>query len=193
MKHEPQRTCIGCRGVFQKEQVVRLVAAAGGVVVDYREKLPGRAVYVCPRRPCIERALTGGNLSRGLKVSLKPPVLDAFIGQLEESISAKIRSLLAMAAKAGKLAAGYSAVHDAQEKNRADLLVFTSDLADGTREKLARAGSAPLRETTLFTREELGRILNRELVGVAAFMDKGFADAAWKELERLKSLINNDR
>ncbi len=188
MKHLPERTCIGCRGVYRKELVVRLVASPEGVVVDYREKLPGRAVYVCPRRPCIEQALTRNNLSRGLKVSVKPPTLRDFMRQLEDAITGKIRSLTAMAAKAGQLAAGYSAVHDAQEKNRVELLVFATDFSDGTRGKLSSASAAPRRAITLFSREEIGRILNRELVGVVAFLDRGFADAVWKESERLKKL-----
>jgi predicted RNA-binding protein YlxR (DUF448 family) len=193
MKHQPERTCIGCRGVFQKEEVVRLVAAPGGIVVDYREKLPGRAVYVCPRRQCIEKALTRDSLSRGLRTPVKPPALDDFIGRLTECIMAKIRSLMAMSAKAGELAAGYSAVQDALEKNRAALLVFAKDLSDGTHEKLERVRSGTLRVTTLFTREEMGLILNRELVGVVAILNKGFADAVWRESKRLKSLINSDR
>ncbi len=48
MKHQPERTCIGCRGVFEKDEVVRIVAGPSGAVIDYREKLPGRAAYVCP-------------------------------------------------------------------------------------------------------------------------------------------------
>ncbi len=161
--------------------------------MDYREKLPGRAVYVCPRRLCIEKAMMRDAVSRGLRAPVKPPAPEELIAQLAESMHAKIRSLLAMAAKAGKLAAGYSAVQDAQGKNRIELLIVASDLADGTREKLERGSSAPVRRITMFTREEVGGILNRELIGVVAFLDKGFADAAWKESERLKSLINSDR
>lgn len=193
MKRQPERTCIGCRGVYQKDRVVRLVAGQGCIIVDYREKLPGRAVYVCPRRLCIEKAMARDTASRGLRAAVKSPAPEELIAQLAESIHVKIRALLAMAAKAGKLAAGYSAVQDALDKNRIELLMVATDLADGTREKLERGSFVPARRITLFTREELGRILNRELIGVVAFVDKGFADAAWKESERLKSLINSDR
>jgi uncharacterized protein len=183
MKRQPERTCIGCRGVYQKDEVVRLVAGPGSIILDYRDKLPGRAVYVCPRRECIEKAMVRDNLSRGLRIHVKPPAPEELIAQLAESIASRLRSLVSMAAKAGKLAAGYSAVHDAQEKNRIELLMVAADLADGTREKLERGSFVPARRVTMFSREEMGLILNRELIGVVAFLEKGFADAVWKESE----------
>jgi predicted RNA-binding protein YlxR (DUF448 family)/ribosomal protein L30E len=192
MKHNPERTCIGCRGVFRKDEVIRIVAGPSGPVLDYREKLPGRAAYACPRRECIEKALNRENLSRALKLKVRPPAPADFIGLLSASMIAKIKSLIAISMKAGKLAAGYSAVQDAIEKGRVHMLLYATDLSGGTREKLELKEMAGLREATILTRDELGRILNRELVGVIAFEDKGLADAVWKETERLKSLINNN-
>ena len=52
------------------------------------------------------------------------------------------------------------------------------------------ADAASLRRTNLFTKDEMGRMLGRDLVGVLGIQDKGLADAIWKEIERLKSLIN---
>ncbi len=190
MKHQPERTCIGCRGVFRKDEVVRIVAGPEGLVIDYREKLPGRAAYVCPRIECIQKALGKGNMSRALKSRIKPPDEGAFIALLSASIREKIKSLISMSAKAGKLAAGYSAVHDALEKGRAEMVLYAEDVSEGTRDKVTAGGAASLREATLFTRDELGSLLDRELVGVLALGDKGLADAVWNEAQRLKSLIN---
>jgi len=191
MKHQPERTCIGCRGVFRKDEVVRIVAGPTGIVIDYREKLPGRAAYVCPRSECIEKALSKESLSRALHCKVKAPAVAEFTALLAASISEKARSLIAMTSKAGKLAAGYSAVHDALEKGRVELVLYAADISEGTREKVDAGKATHLREATLFTRDELGKIVNRELVGVIAIEDKGFADALWRESERLKSLINN--
>jgi predicted RNA-binding protein YlxR (DUF448 family)/ribosomal protein L30E len=189
MRHQPERTCIGCRGVFKKEDVVRIVAGPAGVVIDYREKLPGRAAYVCPRAECITPALAKGSLSRALHLKVAPPGINAFMASLSATITEKAVSIISMALKAGKLAAGYSAVNDALEKGRLEMVLYARDIADGTREKLMKQGAASLREAMLFTRDELGRMLNRELVGVIAIEDKGLADALWKETQRLKSLI----
>jgi predicted RNA-binding protein YlxR (DUF448 family) len=189
MNQGPQRTCIGCRGVFEKDAVVRIVAGPPGIAIDYREKLPGRAAYVCPTVECVTKALSKENLSRALHCKVRAPEPDVFIDQLAALITEKIRSLIVMSAKAGKLAAGYSAVHDAVEKGRVSMLLYAIDLSPGTKEKVASPAAASVRWTTLFTREELGTMLNRELVGVIGIEDKGLSNAVWHEAERLKVLI----
>lgn len=176
--------------MFPKDQVVRIVAGPAGAVLDYREKLPGRAAYVCPRRECIEKGLGREGLSRALKQKVQAPSPAEFTEMLVGSITEKVRSLIAMAAKAGMIAAGYSAVQDALEKGRAEMLLYASDLSEGTREKIDQRAAAGIRETTLLTRDELGRMLNRELVGVVAFTEKRLANAVWSESNRLKGLIN---
>jgi hypothetical protein len=172
--------------------VVRIVSSDVGIAVDYREKLPGRAAYVCPTRDCIAKALGRDNLAKALRVKTRLPNEGDFVALLAASIEARIKSLIAMSAKAGKLAAGYSAVLDALEKGRVELLLFARDISEGTKEKLAIAPAASLRQATFFSRDELGVLLNRELVGVIGIEDKGFADAVWKETERLKGLINHN-
>jgi predicted RNA-binding protein YlxR (DUF448 family) len=176
--------------VFEKDAVVRVVAGPLGVAIDYREKLPGRAAYVCPTVECITKSLSKENLSRALHSRVRSPDAGVFIAQLSALITEKIKALIVMSAKAGKLAAGYSAVHDAVEKNRVSMLLYALDLSEGTKEKVATPTAASVRCTTLFTREELGTLLNRELVGVIGIEDKGLANALWKETERLKGLIN---
>ncbi len=191
MKHQPARTCIGCRGIFTKDEVIRIVAGPGDVVIDYREKLPGRAAYVCPRKGCISKALQKDNLTKALHMNVRLPGAEEFVNLLSAAIQSKIKSLISMAAKAGKLAAGHSAVMDALEKGRVRLLLFARDVSEGTREKTAVPSSETLRAVTLFTRDELGMILGRELVGVIGIEEQGFAQAVWKEAERLKNLIND--
>jgi uncharacterized protein len=190
MGHQPERTCIGCRGVFNKEDVVRIVSGPSGPIIDYREKLPGRAAYVCPRRECIEKALSRMNLSRALHANVTVPEIETFIQALSSAILEKIRSLLPMAARAGMLAAGASAVDDALKKNRVEMLIFAEDLSEGTRHKLLAGGLPPKKQATLFTRDELGQMVGRELVGVVGILDKGFSDAVWNASERLKVLLN---
>lgn len=192
MGHRPERTCIGCRNAFPKDKVVRIVAGPEGPVIDYREKLPGRAAYVCAKKACIEHGLTRENLSRALKTKLTAvPDAAVFINAMTDAARRKILSLLTMAEKAGKLATGYSAVTDALQKNRALLLLFTEDLSEGTRGNIAvEAGAVTDRIVTLFLKNELGPLLGRETAGVCAVLDKGFADAVWFESERVKSLRN---
>jgi predicted RNA-binding protein YlxR (DUF448 family) len=48
--------------------MVRVVAAAPGVVVDVRHRLPGRGAWVHPRLSCIETATRRKAWTRALKV-----------------------------------------------------------------------------------------------------------------------------
>lgn len=70
VKHVPQRTCVGCRTVLAKRQMIRIVRTDGGVLVDPTSKLAGRGAYLHDRRECWERGLKGG-LAHALKVDLK--------------------------------------------------------------------------------------------------------------------------
>jgi uncharacterized protein len=69
LKHVPQRTCVGCRVVLPKRQLVRIVRSADGVQVDPTGKLSGRGAYLHDQRDCWERGLKGA-LAHALKVDL---------------------------------------------------------------------------------------------------------------------------
>ncbi len=67
----PQRTCVACRRVETKRQLVRLVRTAeGSVMVDPTGKAAGRGAYLCADRACWTAALKRGALDRALKVTL---------------------------------------------------------------------------------------------------------------------------
>ena len=69
VKHIPQRTCVGCRVVLAKRQMLRLVRTAEGVQVDPTGKLAGRGAYLHDKRSCWERGLKG-TLAHALKTEL---------------------------------------------------------------------------------------------------------------------------
>ena len=70
-KHVPQRTCIVCRTVQGKRELVRLVRTPEGqLVVDKTGKQNGRGAYLCRQRSCWEAALTGRQLSKALKIEV---------------------------------------------------------------------------------------------------------------------------
>jgi predicted RNA-binding protein YlxR (DUF448 family) len=72
-KQVPQRTCIGCRAVKPKRELVRIVrTGTGSATVDPTGKAPGRGVYLCKAKSCWNNALKKENIDRALrtKVSL---------------------------------------------------------------------------------------------------------------------------
>lgn len=69
MRRIPQRTCVGCRLVLPKRQLIRLVRTPEGVMIDLTGKMAGRGAYLHDNRSCWEKALKG-SLASALKTEL---------------------------------------------------------------------------------------------------------------------------
>jgi len=70
-KHVPQRTCVACRKVKAKRELIRVVRISDNVVeVDLDGKKPGRGAYLCRAPGCWEQGLKGGRLEHTLKTNL---------------------------------------------------------------------------------------------------------------------------
>jgi predicted RNA-binding protein YlxR (DUF448 family) len=66
-----QRTCVACRQIKAKRELIRLVRTPeGNIEVDRRGKREGRGAYLCPIRECWEAALQGKQLEHALHGSL---------------------------------------------------------------------------------------------------------------------------
>jgi predicted RNA-binding protein YlxR (DUF448 family) len=70
-KHVPQRTCVVCRTVRPRRDLVRVVRTPEGtVMLDETGKRNGRGAYLCRQRSCIDTALAQRQLERALKATL---------------------------------------------------------------------------------------------------------------------------
>lgn len=69
-KHVPQRTCVGCRQVLAKRELIRIVRTDTGIQLDRTGKIPGRGAYLHDQRSCWEKAIQRGALARNLKIEL---------------------------------------------------------------------------------------------------------------------------
>lgn len=73
----PQRTCVACRSVRAKRDLVRIVRAPSGELsVDLRGKAAGRGAYCDPDPACLERGLKEGALARALEVTIDDATAD---------------------------------------------------------------------------------------------------------------------
>ncbi len=73
----PQRTCVACRQIKAKRELLRLVRTpAGSIEIDASGKMEGRGTYLCRDRACWEKALKGKQLERALKSSISPAELE---------------------------------------------------------------------------------------------------------------------
>ena len=71
VKHIPQRTCVACRTVKAKQELIRLVRTAdGSVEVDICGKKGGRGAYLCRVQECWETGFKSGRLEHTLRTTL---------------------------------------------------------------------------------------------------------------------------
>jgi uncharacterized protein len=72
-KHIPQRTCVACKEIRPKRELIRVVRTPDGhILLDPTSKKSGRGAYVCARRSCWDIALKRGKLEREFEVTLTP-------------------------------------------------------------------------------------------------------------------------
>lgn len=92
----PQRTCVACRTIRAKRDLVRIVRTPEGqVVVDATGKKNGRGAYLCRQRPCWTLGLQRGAIERALKQAVPGDsrgALEAYAAGLPESLPVHERS-----------------------------------------------------------------------------------------------------
>lgn len=72
MKHVPQRTCVGCNTVKEKNDLIRIVKnKEDEISIDKTGKMNGRGAYICDDIKCLEKAIKTKRLERvfGIKIS----------------------------------------------------------------------------------------------------------------------------
>lgn len=71
MRHAPQRSCIGCRTVREKRDLVRVVLTPEGpLALDPSGKAPGRGAYLCGTESCLALAVKRKALERAFRQTL---------------------------------------------------------------------------------------------------------------------------
>lgn len=84
-KKSPQRQCIGCNGMKNKKDMIRILKTAEGeIILDATGKKNGRGAYLCFDRECLEKAIK----SRGLERSFKMPVSSEVYENLRKELEA---------------------------------------------------------------------------------------------------------
>ncbi len=79
------RTCVGCRAVRPKKELIRVVRDPQGELhVDATGKRSGRGAYICPTSECLQAAVKGKRLER----ALERPVSDAVLQTLQAELGA---------------------------------------------------------------------------------------------------------
>lgn len=89
MRRIPQRSCIGCRAVRDKKELVRLVRTPEGELrLDPTGKAAGRGAYLCLSAECLALAARRKSFDRAFRQTLPKEALAALESGLEEYLRA---------------------------------------------------------------------------------------------------------
>ncbi len=70
-KRNPQRSCIACREVKDKRQLVRIVRTPENkITLDPTGKTNGRGAYLCRKADCWNKGLQKGRIIQALKITV---------------------------------------------------------------------------------------------------------------------------
>ncbi len=70
-KHIPLRTCVGCRSIRPKSELLRLVRTPeGNFEIDPKQRKPGRGAYICLKLECAARMKKRKALDRSFRQSV---------------------------------------------------------------------------------------------------------------------------
>lgn len=87
MKKIPERTCIACREIKPKNELIRIVRGVDGTVsIDFTGKASGRGAYICDDEACIRKCVKQKALNKVFKTEVDAEVYDNL---LEEYVAKK--------------------------------------------------------------------------------------------------------
>ncbi|MBP5466919.1 MAG: YlxR family protein [Clostridia bacterium] len=75
-KKVPMRTCVACKSVKPKKELVRIVKDAEGISVDFSGRKNGRGAYVCNDSACAEKLKKQKILSKVFSCQVDDSVYD---------------------------------------------------------------------------------------------------------------------
>lgn len=185
-KADPQRSCLGCREVKPKDDLLRFVLDPERVVFpDIARKLPGRGAYTCYSRSCLASAISKRQFSRSFKGEVTLLPADELISMITRLQEERITSFISMANKAGKAVSGSDKVMDALRKGTVALLVLAGDISQDSRSRFtAIAEKTGVKVIDFSLKERLGATLGKEIRTAVAVISLPFADALDRELTR---------
>lgn len=186
----PQRRCIASGEVHPKDALLRFVVDSDGALVpDLAGRLPGRGLWLCPRRDMLEKACARNLFAKAAKAAVRLP--DDLPGRTEGALRRRFLELLGLAKRAGQTVAGFEKVRARLAAEEVALLVHAADAGEDGRRKivaLARARQPELPSVAAFTAAELGRAVGRDAVVHLLVLPGGLAERLKTDALRLAGL-----
>ncbi len=196
---ERERMCAATRAVRPVSELIRFVVGPEGeAVADVKGKLPGRGIWITGTRDALSEAIKRKAFARGYKREVRLP-LD-FVARTERLLESAVLDALAVAGKAGLVAAGYVKAEKALEAGDVVALLHAAEASsEGTRKLDAvcrRQSGQPPVVIGFLTSAQLDLALNRPNVIHAALLAGPGSEtilARCRRLERFRTGDQNNR
>jgi len=190
---ERARLCAATRTVQPVSELIRFVVGPDGEAVpDVKNKLPGRGIWITATRDALDEAIKRRAFARGFKREVRLP--SHFVDSTEKLLERAVLDALAVAGKAGLVAAGFAKTETALAREKVVALLHAAEASsEGTRKLDAvmrrRSGETPL-VIGFLASAQLDLALNRPNVVHAALLagpaSKTFL-ARCRRLERFRT------
>jgi predicted RNA-binding protein YlxR (DUF448 family) len=189
-KRQPERTCVGCRSTDTPRDMLRLVCMPSGeVILDRTGRLPGRGAYVCVHIGCFRKALKPAKLTASFRRPVKPPSFDTIHQAAVATLSERLEACLSMAQRAGAAVTGYTALQKALDRASIVCLVLATDIAPARAEAYRSwCARQHIPYVTLFTKEQLGRLIGRGNRSAVGLTDPRFCELLCTTIAALERL-----
>lgn len=157
----PERRCIATGAVCPKGELLKFVVGPDGELVpDIGHVLPGRGIWLSPRRDVVNTAVTKRLFAKAARRQVSVP------GDLADRIEWLLvrRSLdaIGLARRAGQAVTGFEKVCAEVRAKRAAVILAARDASQDGRSKVRALGNG-LPVIELFDGAELGTVFGREM------------------------------
>jgi hypothetical protein len=193
---EVERLCAVTRTVRPVADMIRFVIGPDGAVVpDLKGKLPGRGVWVTATREALSDAIKRKVFARGFKRDVRSTA--DLVTETERLLETAALDALAMAGKAGLVAAGFTRAETALQRDVVVAILHAAEAAaDGVRKLDAtvarRRGDSAVAVVPILTSAQLDLALGRPNVVHAALLAGSASDTVLARLRRLERFRTGD-
>lgn len=190
----PVRRCLVTGELRPKPELLRFVVGPeGSLVADVKGSLPGRGLWLLPRRPIIDKACKRQLFAKAARSKVAVP--EDLGLQVAQLLRRRCLDLIGLAKRAGQAVSGFEQVRPWLASGRAGVLLAARDGAADGRGRLKALGTSlrpdlPLIE--IFSSAELSAALGRENVVHAALAGGGLAESLRSEAARLAGVLAED-
>jgi len=159
---QPRRRCIVTGDIHDRSSLLRFVVGPNGeLVADIASRLPGRGLWLTPRRDILESAVTRGVFARAARCAITAPT--GFADRVEALLVQRCLDVIGLGRRAGVAYAGFEKTSEAMRTGKAALLLLAIDGAEDGRRKICAMGRG-LPVAIVLTAAEMGTIFGRDHV-----------------------------